>query len=153
MADEVFKVGTLLLTDEATAGFLFQNTTPKITSKKDEALDHLGNLAARQNFDHRLVVSVEAVIPRGVAVPVPGQTVRLTGIAVPTFNPDGTVASGSFEALDPDGSGSGDTTEIEMTVDTEATITMQNEKVTRCSFDCERGLINGIPGAGSSSGA
>lgn len=148
MADEVFKVGTLQLTDEATAGFLFKNTTPKITSKKDEALDHRGNLAVRQNFDHRLVVSVEAVIPRGVAVPVPGQTVRLTGIEVPVISADGTVTSGQFSALDEDGSGA--LTEIEMTVDTEATITMQDEKLTRCSFDCERGLINGLP-AGSGS--
>lgn len=154
MSDPVYKVGTVQTTAEETAGFMFQNTTPKVTSKKDEGPDHRGNLKVRQYFDHRLECTLEAIIPRGVAVPVPGQTVELEGIAVPTMAADGTVDSGEFSIADEDvaGSGSGAGGTLEMTVD-ECEITANEEKLTRCTLAVSRGLQNGVPGLGSGSGA
>lgn len=150
MADEVFKVGALRTSAEQTLGFLFQTTSAKVVSKKDEGVDHRGNLKARQNFDHRLQLTVEALLPRGASVPVPGQTVELRGITVPTVAADGTVSGDDFAILDEDGSLSGGEAAIEMTVDTEAEIVAEAEKLTRVRFVCERGLVNGVPAAASS---
>lgn len=146
----VYKVGTLQHTDTALTNFLFQTTSIKVVAKKFVWPDESGNRVAVQHFDHVLQVQVKALIPRGVALPVPGQQITLDGLVEPVIAADGSVTSGTLQVADPEGSGSGAPAGMEFVVTGEPQIVMENEKGTEMTFDAERGIINGVPAAASS---
>lgn len=145
-----YKVGCLRLADGTFADFLFSATNPRIMASKAVGKDENGNRVVTQHFDHVLALRCTALIPRGSALPVPGSRITLEGISVPTFNPDGTVASGDWQIEDQTGSGSGPTASIEFEVTGEPSVTMQAEALTQIEFDAECPLINGLPTLGSS---
>lgn len=153
MAGEVYKVGTLRDSSGNLSTFLFQATNPTLQASKAEGKDGDGNRKVTQHYNQVLKVDVRALIPRDTSIPVQGDRVTLEGIVVPAFNADGSVASGTFEVADPDGSGSGAAATLEFEVTGEVAVTMENEKITEISFAAERGLVNGHPAALSSSGA
>jgi len=80
--------------------FLWQSRSHEVQSDIATAAENQGNTAAETFFNHRLVVKISAKIPSAAGLPIPGQTVLLTGITMPTVTP-GTppapnVVSGTF---------------------------------------------------------
>ena len=138
MAD--YLVGIIAkLADATLAKFYFQSSNLKVVSDKYTAKDEKGNTARVQHKDHRCTLDIDAIIPAKVGVPVPGQIVKLTGLALPSVNADGEITSGEFK-IDPT-----EVTPIEFKIDTEADITQSNTDFIHCSFSAERYLVNGIP--------
>ena len=138
MAD--YLVGIIAkLADATLAKFMFQSSILKVASDKYTAKNEKGNTARVQHKDHRCTCDVDAIIPAKVGVPVPGQVVKLSGLALPTVNEDGEVTSGEFK-VDPTVA-----TPIEFKVDSEADITQSNTDFIHCSFSVERCLVTGIP--------
>lgn len=147
-----YLVGTLAQEGAEYADFLFQTTNVSVVATRHEGKDHRGNLKASQHNDHRLRVRVTALIPRDVALPVPGQVVQLSGITVPTIDAAGNVTSGDLQVTDPDTaeSGSGAAAALDFEVTGEPQIEMSNEALTSITFEAERALINSLPAAESS---
>ena len=143
-----YKVGTLKLFGELGTDFLFQTSNLYIATDHSEAPDENGNTAAVQDFNHRAVADMEAVIPRGTGLPVTGQTVQVKGVTLPTVTSDG-VVSGTF-AMDSQITSS--STAVNFRVTGEPRVTAQNNAFTHFSMQATRWLVNGLPTSSGGSG-
>ncbi|MBQ7177544.1 MAG: hypothetical protein IJS08_09025 [Victivallales bacterium] len=124
--------------------FAFQSSNPSIEADEYEVKDENGNTIAVKHKNHRVKISVEAIIPKAAGVPVPGQTISMSGFDMPSVDEDGEV-SGSF------GVNESSSTSYDFKVNGTPSITQSNTDWIKCSFEAVRYLVNGIPGSPSSS--
>lgn len=94
MADTKYAVG-LIANVDGYSTFLWQSNNLTVECDEYEAKDEKGNTKVVQHINHRVKGSVEAIVPLDTSLPVPGQTVTLKGITLPTVDADGKV-SGSL---------------------------------------------------------
>lgn len=125
-------------TDAAFAKFLFQANNLTMETDEYEAKDEKGNTKVVQLINHRVRATLEAIIGKDMAIPVPGTIVKLNHLKLPTVAADGTV-SGTFE-IDPTA-----VTEIEFLVTGSPSNNQSNTDFPRCSFEVVRYLVNGVP--------
>ncbi len=71
-------------------GFLWQSTDSQIEADTYEAKDENAQTKVLVQTNHRLKISIDAIIKKGHAVPAPGMRVSLSGVTAPTI----TVANG-----------------------------------------------------------
>ena len=125
---------------------LIQSVNGTMETDEYEAKDEGGNTAAHQLINHRLKLSIEAIIPDAHAVPVPGSVISVPGVTLPTVAADGTV-SGEFK-IDPEVS-----TLTDFKVTGTPQLSQSNTDYKKYSLEATRWLVNGIPAAAGSSGS
>ena len=140
-----YLVGVLKHTnDSAFDDFLYQANNMTVESDENVVQDENGNVVEVQKYNHRVRMSLEAVIKKDAGIPVPGQTVTIKKVVLPTVSADGTV-SGNFK-LDNTAD-----TPLDFMVDGTPSVTENNTEATRCTFEVIRYLVNGVPSSSSSS--
>ncbi len=123
--------------------FLFQANNLTMETDEYEAKDENGNTAVVQLINHRVRASLEAIVGKKMAIPVPGTIVKLNHLKLPTVAADGTV-TGTFE-VDPTSA-----TEIEFLVTGSPSNNQSNTDFPHCSFEVVRYLANGVPDSDAS---
>jgi len=118
--------------------FLFQSHNLTIEADEYEAKDENGNTVAHVLKNHRAKMTVEAIIPAAAKVPVPGETVGVKGISVPTVTAAGAV-SGDFKV------DTTITTAVNFKVVGTPAINQSGTDFTKATFDLARYLVNEIP--------
>ena len=114
--------------------FLWQSRGSSVESDKATAAENKGNAKAEAYYNYRLKVKIEAIIPAAAGIPIPGQTVALTNIIIPTVTAG--VVSGSF------GVGTGT---ANFYVEPGASITESNTEYNKVSIELIRYLNNALP--------
>lgn len=139
MSEVEYKVG-LIAKPTGHVHFLFQGSN--LTQEADvyEAKDENGNTVATQHINHRVKISIDAIMAAGASVPSAGQTIMLTGLKLPTVDASGNV-TGTF-GVDPTA-----TEPIAFKVDGSPSITQSNTDYVKASFEAVRHLVNGLPTA------
>lgn len=131
-----YKVGTLTNADLST-GLILQDITANIEFDTSEVKDENGNVAYVQHYNHRAVLSCNAIAPKGTALPTVGATVSLKGITLPSVAADGKMTSASV-TLSEDGAGG---SAVEFLV-TSASIATSNSDVPKYALTLTRYLEN-----------
>ena len=140
-----YKVGTIHHTNGSDFDdFLYQAVNMAIECDENPVQDENGNTVEVQKYNHRVRLSMEAVLPKAAGIPVPGQTVTLNKLVLPTVAADGSV-SGTLKTDDSASSA------ISFMVDGTPTLTESNTEGNKVSFDVIRYLANGVPASSSSS--
>ncbi|MGN0879907.1 MAG: hypothetical protein ACI4WT_10735 [Oligosphaeraceae bacterium] len=142
MAETKYAVG-LIANVDGFSTFLWQSNNLTVECDEYEAKDEKGNTKVVQHINHRVKGSVEAIVPLDTSLPVPGQTVTLKGVTLPTVDADGKV-SGSL-TLDSAAS----TTGVAFLVTGTPSVSQSNTDFVKCSFEVTRYLVNGLPGSAS----
>ena len=140
MAETKYAVG-LIANVDGFSTFLWQSNNLTVECDEYEAKDEKGNTKVVQHINHRVKGSVEAIVPLDTSLPVPGQTVTLKGITLPTVTADGTV-SGSLTLNSADSGGG-----TSFLVTGTPSINQSNTDFVKCSFEVTRYLVNGLPGS------
>lgn len=135
-----YKVGTLTNAD-LTAGLILQDINANIEFDSSEVKDEHGNVAYVQHYNHRAVLSCNAVAPRGTALPTVGATVSLKGITLPAISPDGSMTAAEVTLAEDGASG----TEVDFLV-TSASIATSNSDFPKYALTLTRYLENSIGG-------
>lgn len=138
MADTKYAVG-LIANVDGYSTFLWQSNNLTVECDEYEAKDEKGNTKVVQHINHRVKGSVEAIVPLDTSLPVPGQTVTLKGITLPTVDSDGKV-TGSLTLNSADSSGG-----TSFLVTGTPSINQSNTDFVKCSFEVTRYLVNGLP--------
>ncbi len=140
MAETKYAVG-LIANVDGFSTFLWQSNNLTVECDEYEAKDEKGNTKVVQHINHRVKGSVEAIVPLDTSLPVPGQTVTLKGITLPTVDADGKV-TGSL-TLNSAGSTGGESFLVTGT----PSVNQSNTDFVKCSFEVTRYLVNGLPGS------
>ena len=142
-----FKVGTLKASGlEST--LIFQSVSTNIESEESKVKDEDGNTAYVQHYDHKAVLTVEAVAAKDQAQPCKGATVAIKGVVLPTVNADGSMTSSTITLLSDASNG----TPVDFLVET-SNLVSSNSEVCKYSLTLTRYLENGIGAIKTSSGA
>lgn len=113
------------------------NLTPEADSF--EVKDEKGNVIDTQHINHRVRISLEGIIKKGQAIPLPGTVIKFSHLDLPTVSADGRTITGDLK-INPESN-----TEYEFTVDGTPSITQSNTDYPHCSLEAIRYLVNGVP--------
>ena len=130
-----YKVGTLKIAD-AVSGLIMQDCNISMEADEAQVKDENGNL---QYYNHRAVASINAVIPKGSAVPIIGATVEIKGVTLPSPAADGSMTSANVTISTDNTAG----TAVEFVV-TSSQITSSNSDVDKYTLTATRFLENGL---------
>ena len=142
-----YKVGTLTNAD-LTSGLILQDIAANIETDTSEVRDENGNVAYVQHYNHRAVLTCNAVAPKGAALPTVGATVSLKGITLPAVNPDGSMTSPNVTLAADGASG----TAVDFLV-TSANLSTSNQNVPTYALTLTRYLENSIGAIKTGTGA
>ena len=135
-----YLVGTFTLPSGAGySDFLWQSSSISVEADEYEAKDELGQTVVLTETNHRLKISLEAIIKKGDTIPVPGMKVSLSGVTAPSVTASGgttTIASG----LVYDGTG----TISDAIVTGTPQITESNTDYIKCSFEVTKHLTRTV---------
>ena len=134
----------VLTTVDGLVNFLLQTMGYDVEADEYSANDENGNTAVVTHINHRIKISVTAKIPTNVAIPIPGQTLKVKGIVLPTVDEHGNV-TGSFK-IDKN-----QATKYAFIVTGNPNVTESNSDYNNCTFELTRYLANGLPDGGSDS--
>jgi len=121
----------------AVSEILYQSRGISIDCEKAEAKDNNGNVVAVKYFDHRANVKIDAIIPDGAEIPVPGTAVAIEGVTLPSVSDEG-VITGTFK-INADA-----TTGVDFAVIGSPEITEANTDYKKVSMELRRHLVHGI---------
>ncbi len=133
-----YKVGTLKIAD-AVSGLIMQDCNISMEADEAQVKDENGNVAYLQYYNHRAVASINAVIPKGSAVPIIGATVEIKGVTLPSPAADGSMTSANVTISTDNTAG----TAVEFVV-TSSQITSSNSDVDKYTLTATRFLENGL---------
>ena len=133
-----YTVGTLTNAD-LTTGLILQDINANIEFDTSEVKDENGNVAYVQHYNHRAVLSCNAVAPKGTALPTVGATVSLKGITLPTVDADGSMSAPNVTLAEDGTSG----TAVDFLI-TAASIATSNSDVPKYALTLTRYLENSI---------
>lgn len=85
-----YKVGTLKIADTV-SGLIIQDCSISTEADEAQVKDENGNVAYLQFYNHRAVANINAVVPKGAAIPVIGATVGIKGVTLPEPAADGSM--------------------------------------------------------------
>lgn len=135
-----FLVGTLTGSGAGT-GLIFQDCQANIEFDSAEVKDENGNVAYIQHYNHRAVISANAVAAKDAAQPSAGATIQMKGIELPTPDATGKMTNPTIKILkDADAA-----TPIDFLV-TSASLSTSNSDVCKYSLTLTRYLENGLGG-------
>ncbi len=134
MPDPTYSKGVLDSGTGPGTDFLWQSRGSSVEADNVVAKEEQGNAKAEAYFNYRLNVEIEAIVPAGGSLPIPGQTVTLTNVVIPTVT--NKVVSGSF------GVGTGSAT---FYVEPVVKVTEANNEYTKLSVKLLRYLNNALP--------
>lgn len=124
-------------TPSGLTNFMWQSASASVESDEYEAKDETAQTKVFIQTNHRVKFSVEALIPSGAALPVPGQEVTLSGVTAPTVSESAgvTTISGGLTF----GSGS-----VTARVTGTPQITESNTDFVKCSFEATAWLTRTV---------
>jgi hypothetical protein len=134
MPDPTYSKGVLDSGTGPGTDFLWQSRGSSLEADNAVAKEEQGNAKAESFFNHRLLVEIDAVIPAAASLPVPGQTLTLTNIVIPTVT--NKVVSGTF------GVGTGSAT---FYVEPGVKVTEANNEYTKVAVKLIRYLNHALP--------
>ncbi len=118
--------------------FLWQSSSVSVEADEYEAKDELGQTVVLTETNHRLKISLEAIIKKDETIPVPGMKVSLSGVTAPTVTASGgtTVVSSGLVY------GSGTISDAIVTGTPQ--ITESNTDYIKCSFEVTKHLTRTV---------
>ena len=132
-----YLVGTLKLSGTSSA-LIFQDASISLEADTAEVKDENGNVAYVQHYNHRCVISANAVCPKGEGQPCLGATVKVKGVTLPSPAADGSMTSPTIN-LEADASAE----EVDFLV-TSSSLSSSNSDVDKYALTLTRYLENAL---------
>lgn len=128
-------VGTLKA-EGISASLIFQDASISLEFDTAEVKDENGNVVYVQHYNHRAVITANAVAAKNTAQPSVGSTISVPGVTLPAFDATGKASNPSINLT-------GDGAAVDFLV-TSASLATSNSDVPKYSLTLTRYLENAI---------